>query len=203
MQILDISNGLLTAEVYPEDPIPELAPMQALDDGDLYNVNALYASLHNGTHMDAPLHVFSDGADIASVPLDLCIGPCHVLTVPPGLITGDYMEKHYPKDATKILLKSGGKAFLHDSAVNVLLENGCTLVGTDALSVESFDGTGTVHRALLNRGTLLLEGLNLEDAKDGEYFLFAAPVKIDGGEAGFVRAVLIEDYIFWSGKQHE
>ncbi len=202
MQIIDISNDLLTAEVYPNDPVPELAPMTSLSDGALYNVSALYAGLHNGTHIDAPLHVFSDGADVASVPLDSCIGPCTVLSVPAGLITGDFMERNYPSGAERVLLKSNGRAFLHDSAAEVMLRLGCRLIGTDGLSIEAENASGSVHRALLNRGTVLLEGLNLENVKDGNYFLFAPPIKIGGGDAAFTRAVLITDYIFWSGAQH-
>lgn len=202
MQIIDISNDLLTAEVYPDDPVPELAAMTSLSDGALYNVSALYAGLHNGTHIDAPLHVFSDGADVASVPLDSCIGPCAVLSVPAGLITGDFMERNYPSGAERVLLKSNGRAFLHDSAAEVMLRLGCRLIGTDGLSIEAENASGSVHRALLNRGMVLLEGLNLENVKDGNYFLFAPPIKIGGGDAAFTRAVLITDYIFWSGAQH-
>ena len=203
MRILDISNDLLAAEVYPEDPVPDLVAQTSVADGDLYTVSLLSAGLHNGTHIDAPLHVFSDGADVAAVPLEACIGPCAVLTVPAGLITGDYMETHYPVGAERLLLKSDGQAFLHNSAVDVLLQAGCFLLGTDGLSVEAPSGNGSVHRALLNRGTVLLEGLNLEKIKNGNYFLFAPPVKIGGGEAAFTRAVLIDDYIFWSGTQHD
>lgn len=202
MRILDISNDLLTAEVYPDDPVPELAAMEALEDGSCYNVNAIYAGLHNGTHIDAPLHVFSDGADVASVPLDTCIGPCCVLSVPSGILTGEYMENHYPEGAERVLLKSGGRAFLHESAAEVMVQRGCRLIGTDGLSVEQQNSTGSVHRSLLNEGVVLLEGLNLEEAGDGQYFLFAPPVKISTAEAAFTRAVLITDYIFWSGKQN-
>ena len=48
-------------------------------------------------------------------------------------------------------------------------------------------------------GTAILEGLDLSEVQPGEYFLFAPPVLYDGLEAAPVRAVLISDYIFWSG----
>jgi arylformamidase len=98
------------------------------------------------------------------------------------------------------LLKSGGKAFLHESAATVLAYYGCKLVGTDGLSVEPSNGTGETHKALLSANVAILEGLNLAEVPGGEYFLIAPPVKIGGGEAAFTRAVLISDYIFWSGK---
>lgn len=77
---------------------------------------------------------------------------------------------------------------------------GYELVGTDGVTVEVPDSDGSTHRTLLNANIAILEGLNLENAKSGEYFLIAPPVKIGGAEASFTRAVLISDYIFWSSK---
>ena len=62
MRIIDISNDILSAEVYEGDPVPELISLASLKNGDRYNLNAVNMGLHNGTHMDAPLH-FIDGAD--------------------------------------------------------------------------------------------------------------------------------------------
>lgn len=200
MKIIDISNDLLTAEVYEGDPVPELTPLCTLENGDYYNLNALYAGLHNGTHMDAPLHFFSGAADIASVPLETCIGPCRVLEVSPGIITGEVVENSFPRGVERLLIKSGGRAFIHTSAAEAMAYYGCKLVGTDALTVEPPNSTGATHRAFFDRDVVLLEGLNLTEPKNGEYFLIAPPVKIGGAEAAFVRALLISDYIFWSGK---
>lgn len=200
MKIIDISNDLLTAEVYEGDPVPELTPVCTLESGDYYNLNALYAGLHNGTHMDAPLHFLDGGKDIAAVPLETCIGPCRVLEVSPGMITGELVENSFPRGVERLLIKSGGRAFVHASAAEALAYYGCKLVGTDALTVEPPHGTGETHRAFLQEDVVLLEGLNLSETKNGEYFLIAPPVKIGGAEAAFTRALLISDYIFWSGK---
>ena len=43
MHIIDISNDLLTAEVYEDDPVPKLQSVRALEKGDPYTLNALYA----------------------------------------------------------------------------------------------------------------------------------------------------------------
>ena len=51
MHIIDISNDLLTAEVYEDDPVPKLQSVRALEKGDPYTLNALYAGLHNGTRL--------------------------------------------------------------------------------------------------------------------------------------------------------
>ena len=47
----------------------------------------------------------------------------------------------------------------------------------------------------------MLENLDLENVKPGKYFLLAQPLKIGGAEAAPARAVLLADYIFWSGSK--
>ena len=46
----------------------------------------------------------------------------------------------------------------------------------------------------------MLEGLDLSEVAPGDYYLFAAPVKLGGLEGAPVRAVLISDYIFWGSR---
>ena len=64
--------------------------------------------------------------------------------------------------------------------------------GSAEASRESF--TESLQIIDLASGTSLPRG-----TQPGEYFLFAPPVLYDGLEAAPVRAVLISDYIFWSG----
>jgi arylformamidase len=45
----------------------------------------------------------------------------------------------------------------------------------------------------LKNNVLIVEGLNLENVKQGEYTLFALPLKIYGVEAAPVRAFLIKE----------
>lgn len=200
MKIIDISNDLLTAEVYEGDPVPELSPIAELQNGDAYNLNALYAGLHNGTHIDAPLHFLENAPDVGAISLETCIGSCRVIEVSPGIITGEVVENAFPRGVERILLKSGGKAFIHETAAEAMAYYGCKLCGTDGLTVEPPHGTGQTHRAFLQENVVLLEGLNLSETANGEYFLIAPPVKINGAEAAFTRALLVSDYIFWSGK---
>ena len=50
----------------------------------------------------------------------------------------------------------------------------------------------------MGAGICVLEGLDLSAVSPG--YLFAAPVKLGGLEGAPVRAVLIDDYIFWGGR---
>lgn len=200
MNIIDISNDLLTAEVYQGDPVPELERVKKLGEGSAYNLSVLSACLHNGTHADAPLHFLEDGCSVDEYALEKFIGPCKVITMSPGIITGQAVEEYFPRDCSRILIKSSGRAFLHYTAAEVLSLYGYELVGTDANSIESDGEDGRTHRTLLSHDIAILEGLNLSGVETGEYFLIAPPVKISEAEASFTRALLISDYIFWSKK---
>ncbi len=200
MRIIDISNDLLTAEVYEGDPIPEMKRVRGISPDSYYNLSVLDACLHNGTHIDAPLHFVPDADSVDKLPLEKFIGPCKVIEVSEGIITGRLVEEYFPRDCKRVLIKSKGRAFIHCTGAEVMSHLGYELVGTDGVTVEAPDSDGSTHRTLLNANIAILEGLNLEDAKSGEYFLIAPPVKIGGAEASFTRAVLISDYIFWSSK---
>lgn len=200
MHIIDISNDLLTAEVYDGDPIPEMASVKSIKNGDICNLNAIYSGLHNGTHMDAPLHFIDGGDSIEKISPEVFIGTCTVLQVSPGIITGEVVEEYFPRNIQRILLKSNGRAFIHKSAADAMAYQGYKLIGTDGQTVEPPQSNGETHKSLLGHNIALLEGLNLSDVKNGEYFLIAPPVKIATAEAAPVRALLITDYIFWSGK---
>jgi len=200
MKIIDISNDLLTAEVYEGDPVPEMKRVRDISSDSYYNLSVLEACLHNGTHVDAPLHFIPDAESVDLLPLEKFIGPCKVVEVSEGIITGRLVEEYFPRECKRVLIKSKGKAFMHCTAAEVMAYLGYELVGTDSVTVEAPDSDGSTHRALLNANIAILEGLNLEEAKNGDYFLIAPPVKIAGAEASFTRAVLISDYIFWSSK---
>lgn len=200
MRIIDISNDLLTAEVYEGDPIPEMKRVRGISPDSYYNLSVLDACLHNGTHIDAPLHFVPDADSVDKLPLEKFIGPCKVIEVSEGIITGRLVEEYFPRDCKRVLIKSKGRAFIHCTGAEVMSRLGYELVGTDGVTVEVPDSDGSTHRTLLNANIAILEGLNLEEVKSGEYFLIAPPVKIGGAEASFTRAVLISDYIFWSSK---
>lgn len=202
MKIFDISRDILSAEVYPGDPEPKIKKVADINEGADYNLSEISMCLHNGTHIDAPLHFFNDGEDISSVDPSAFVGPCVVIEVPEGIITGAIVDRYFPRNTKRILIKSNGKAFLHETAATELAVLGCYLVGTDAQTIETAESGGRTHRALLADNIAILEGLDLKNIKEGDYFLVAPPLKIEGAEAAPCRALLISDYIFWSGEKH-
>lgn len=199
MKLIDISSDLLTAPVYPGDPEPRLHVVSRIANGDECNLSALYACLHTGTHADAPMHFIEGGKSISEMPLECFIGPCTVLEIEPGPVTGEQIDALVKPGCERVLFKSGGGAYFLESAGDELAMLGVRLVGTDAQSVGCPGNQARPHRALLQENIAVLEGLCLEAAPPGDYFLIAPPVKIVGRDGAPVRAVLASDYIFWGG----
>ena len=197
LKLIDISKELSSAEVYPGDPPPRLGIFSSIAEGDACNMALLTTVLHAGTHADAPLHFIPHGMDMASVPLEPFIGECTVLEVNETVITGSYVNAHFPQ-AERLLLKSGGKAYFDRTGAEEAAYMGIKLIGTDSNSVGCpADQTGP-HRALLGENVAILENLDLSAVAPGKYFLLAQPVKIAGVDGAPVRAVLMDGYLFWS-----
>lgn len=200
MNIIDISRDMLTAEVYPGDPAPSFEWLSRIGETADCNLSLLSACLHTGTHADAPLHFVEGGDSIEKCALDTFIGPCAVVEIRGGVITGEDAEKLLPKGCERLLIKSGGRAFFMDASAEELAASGLKLIGTDALSVGCKGNQIKPHKAFLQNSVYILEGLDLEKVKPGNYFLIAAPIKLGGLEGAPVRALLVDDYIFWSKK---
>jgi arylformamidase len=79
-----------------------------------------------------------------------------------------------------------------DSAAEWLAER-FVLVGIDYLSIERFHSpTHAVHVALLKKGAVILEGLDLRAVSPGEYFLVCAPLNVVGADGAPARAYLLD-----------
>ena len=156
MNIIDISRDALKTEIYPGDPLPHAEFVSRIGEASDCNLSTLFSCVHTGTHADAPLHFLSGGAAIDSMELDAFIGPCTVLQVPGGVITGEYVDKHFPKKCKRLLIKGGGRAFFMDSSAEELSGRGLMLIGTDSLSVGCAGNETAPHKAFMQGGTLFL-----------------------------------------------
>jgi arylformamidase len=75
--------------------------------------------------------------------------------------------------------------------VDALHDRGVILIGIDTPSVDPFDSKPLeAHHALAQHAMANLEGLVLDGVGEGEYELIALPLRIVGGDASPVRAVL-------------
>ena len=198
MNIIDISRPLLTTMEYPGDPETRLDTVQSIADGDACNLSAVYACVHTATHADAPCHFLEGAQTIEDVDLNKYIGHCTVIEVPAGVITGDYVNRYFPKKCDRLLIKGDAQSFFMESAVYELLDSGLCLIGTDADSIGKAGNQLKPHKAFLQNDVAIIENLDLSDVKPGDYYLIALPVKMGAIDGAPVRAVLIDDYILWN-----
>ncbi|MCD4844592.1 MAG: cyclase family protein [Methanosarcinales archaeon] len=193
MKIIDISKTISPdMEMYPEDPAPVLTRILGLDAGDPYNVSKLQLGTHTGTHIDPPLHLFSDKAGVSEIPLEPLVGSARLIDmsgIQRPVEPGDIGKLH----AEEILLIKGaqGGACLTALCAQCLVDNNIRTIGVDALSIGAPDEEYKVHHTLLHAGIVIIEGLELCDVEAGKYFFICLPLKIANGDGGPARAILI------------
>lgn len=158
--------------------------------------------MHTGTHLDMPLHFLQAGQSLDALAMDRVIRPCKVfdLTRIADRITRQDLEALAILPDDFILLKTrnsaidtfdNGFVFVEGDAARYLCELGISGVGIDSLGIERDQSDHATHKALFGAGIVIIEGLRLQDVSPGEYFLVAAPLKIQGVEASPLRALLL------------
>ena len=176
--IYDITQELFTSSVYPGDTKPECIAVRRMEDGELYNLSDIKMCAHNGTHVDAPRHFVRDGVGIDELALDIFVGRCRIVSSP---------EELFCFENERLLLR--GRNELPLSVAEALSTRSIKLLGIEGQSV----GNASVHQTLLGNGIVLLEGIRLDGIPDGEYTLFAAPLKLGGCDGAPCRAILLDD----------
>lgn len=204
-KIWDISQKVRVGiPVWPGDSPYREERTWSIGPGCPVNVCQISLSTHTGTHTDAPLHYDAHGAPIGEVPIDLYLGPCQLLTIPPGtaLIGVDHVSPVLKPGTERLLVRTFDRhpeawtsAFTawDPAVIDWLADRGVRLIGTDAPSVDPQDSkTLDAHIAVRRRGLAILEGLVLEAVPDGFYELIALPLRLATADASPVRAVLRE-----------
>ena len=104
MKIYDLSREIMSTRPFEGDPAPAMTRLANMaDDG--YNLSTIAMSLHAATHVDAPLHFIRRGKDVASLPAEIFVGECTVMTVPGRRLDAMYFMR-YPS-TERLLLRSG------------------------------------------------------------------------------------------------
>lgn len=196
MKIFDISQPLLSCQVYPGDPVPKAERLASIDEGSLYNLTAFSMCAHNGTHVDAPFHFIGGGKTVDQIPLEAFVGSCCVMEHD-GEMTGSDARRilqlaadHSHDGAKRILIK--GNSVITEEAAKEFAKEKILLLGVESQSVGPMDAPMAVHRILLEREIVLLEGIRLSGIPQGHYLLYAAPINIEGADGAPCRAILID-----------
>jgi len=211
MKIHDISLTITPSlPVWPGDPSIVLERISKMEDGEHNNVSQMAASVHIGTHVDAPYHFIADGKTIETLPLDVLIGPAQVVEIPEScdLITAEELKMAgIEAGMERVLLKTRNNAYwtqpglsfqrdfvaISPDGAQYLVARGVRLVGIDYFSIAPFGDSVPTHRILLGASVIALEGVNLSEVRAGKYTLYCLPLKLGGSDGAPARAVLIED----------
>ncbi|MCX8035486.1 MAG: cyclase family protein [Candidatus Sumerlaeia bacterium] len=208
MRILDISVPLRDGMVvWPGDVPFRRHQTVSMACGNDYNLSAITTSVHAGTHMDAPRHFIAGGATVEQLDLSPFVGPCRVVEIanPLAIDLGD-IERLDLKGVERLLFKTQNSALYErpefvenyvglapDAARHLAKIETLKLVGVDYYSIAPFGSAAVpVHEAILGRGIVALEGINLREVEPGDYELIALPLRIEGSDGSPVRAVLIQ-----------
>lgn len=198
-----IANG---GVVYPGNPDIRIEAQQSIAKGGSSNVSALSFGSHTGTHVDAPKHFFDDGAGVDTLSLDVLMGPAMVIRVDDDVMAVDVkqLKLHELKGHERVLIKTRNSSFIREQpfvkdftyltpeGAAHLVSLGVKLVGVDYFSVEQFhSGHHRTHRTLLERGVIIVEGLDLSGPPMGPYELRVLPLRLAGLDGAPARAVLI------------
>ena len=203
MSLPIVSGGL----IYPGNPEIAIAPQQSLAHGAGANVSSLSFGSHTGTHVDAPKHFFDDGVTVDALALDVLMGPAVLIYV------GDYVMAVGEKELRTHELKGHSRVsdqdaqldrsfassafatdytYLAPDGAEYLVSLGVKLVGVDYFSIEQFhSGHHRTHRTLLERGIIIVEGLDLSVPPLGPYDLRVLPLRLAGLDGAPARAVLV------------
>jgi arylformamidase len=171
--------------------------------GDQCTVSTLSMGSHTGTHMDAPAHFVRGGLGLDQMPLDATIGPARVIEIA-DRESIKIAEIGEVARGERILFKTLNSArcwktdefvpdfvYISTEAGRYLAERGVMTVGVDYLSVGGYEKNGLeVHRAILEAGIWIIEGLDLSNAKPGPVELVCLPLKVLGGDGAPCRAIV-------------
>ncbi len=196
MKIYDISQEIFTCKIYQGDSSPKKTTVSSISNGDMYNLTDFSMCAHNGTHVDAPFHFINDGKTVEALDLGKMIGYCYVVCfkgkmsysnaqdiINQAISVGNDCEK-------RILIK--GEPIITTDAARCFCDAGTDLIGVTSRTVGGEDEIIYVHKLLLEKEIVILEGLRLEDIDEGVYFLNAAPIALGGSDGAPCRAVLIK-----------
>ena len=208
-EVFDISVTLgQEAVVYPGDPEFSLEVLSSLSEGASAQVSRFSMCAHSGTHLELPAHFLAGADTIEKYPAKSFILSAQVVQIENSeAVERRELSTKEIKTGRALLFKTRNSAsdlvragrfcedyvYIAPDAALFCLEKQARLVGLDYCSIDRFGAAKDypAHKILLNKGLLILEGINLKEVPEGDYSLVCLPLKIKGAEASPVRAVLI------------
>jgi kynurenine formamidase len=213
MKLVDLSHiiydGMPKIPVLPDVHVQRCI---SLEKGHPLNVTEISLPCHAGTHVDAPVHIASNGKSIEEIQLDCFVGPGAVIPVQKK---GGEEVTAKDLDASGVTVNVGDimmlftgwgekfaspeyniHPFLSVDAAEWIVSKGVKLFGIDCITVDlptpmrpkGFDYP--VHRILLGHDVLIAENVtNLGEIVGKKCRILALPLRVKGSDAGHARIV--------------
>jgi len=189
-------------------PLAKIGRFWDMTKGDKVTMTRIEMMSHDSTHIDAPLHFSPDGEAIDEMAMDTTVGPARVIEIKdPVSIKVEELEPYNIQPGERLLFKTrnspkvyeekeltGDYVYFSTEAARYLAEKKVRLVALDYLAIGNFrdkENLKAVHEILLLNGVYAIEGVNLDGVKPGEYELLCLPLRLEKGDAGPCRAILI------------
>jgi arylformamidase len=202
---IDISPSLNSKiAVWPGDEAFSRKVVLNIEEGKHMTLSSINTTLHVGAHADSPNHFGKGKNGIDQVELWKYEGACQIIAVIKTPHTEITIEdiRGLKIVAPRVLFKTNSfpdpNQFNTDfcafsaSLIEYLAGEGVVLMGIDTPSIDLFESKELAsHKATLKTGMAILEGLILDRVEPGIYELVAFPLKIEGGDASPVRALLL------------
>jgi arylformamidase len=172
--------------------------------GNHLDLSSISSTVHLGAHADATNHYSAKGQGIEARNVLDYIGPAQVVRA--DAAPGERLTLHHwgarKVMAPRVLFATGSFPnpdqwnpdfnSLSPELIDYLAAAKVRLVGIDTPSVDPAESKDLPsHEALWRTGLAVLEGLVLSHVPEGEYFLVAAPLRLEGVDASPVRAILL------------
>jgi arylformamidase len=213
MPVVDLSHAIREGmRAYPGTPPPRFGAVRTHADpgpyapGTSFHIGTYTLSGNTGTYVDAPLHRFPSGADLASLPLD-CLAdlPGVVIEARSDGSTGPEAIVGRPLAGQAVLFRTGWSRhwategyfrsgpFLPRATCEALVVARPALVGIDCANIDDMnDPARPAHTLLLAAGIPVVEHLRgLEFLPPVGFRFTAAPPALVGGTSFPVRAFAV------------
>jgi len=202
---IDVSVPLHSGMVHwPDNPPIEVVRVMDIARGDPATVTRLSLGVHTGTHVDAPVHFLADGAGVDAISFDQLLGEARVVEVTDGPSIGAAQLRPVdPRPGERLLFKTRNSArcwqtdrflsdyvYLSTEGAALLAERRVRTVGIDYLSIAGMEEGVPTHRALLEHGICIIEGLDLSSVQPGSYELLCLPLRLAGADGAPARVLL-------------
>ncbi|MBV9576007.1 MAG: cyclase family protein [Gammaproteobacteria bacterium] len=179
---------------FPGDPQYKAKNISSLEKGSQFHLDEIKLGNHTGTHVDFPSHVIQRGKTSNDFPIHKLIGRGLIIEVPnnESSITKDFIKNQPILKNDFVFFKTSNSKIPKDSkftsnyvyiepeAAEVLLQKKVSVVGIDYISVDKYEAENLpVHKLLLSKGVLIVEGLDLSNVPLGRCEIFIMPIKIN------------------------